>query len=165
MIFVTVGTHEQPFDRLIKCIDKLKETNVITEEVIIQMGYSTYEPQYCMWSKLYPYQKMIELTHDARIVITHGGPSSFVMPLQFSKIPIVVPRMRKYGEHVNDHQVDFSKAVSERKGNIIYVEDVGQLGDIIQRYDKITQSMSHKLVSNNKQFNEDLAKIVKEMFD
>ena len=44
MIFVTVGTHEQPFNRLVKAIDKLKKDGVITEDVIMQTGYSTYEP-------------------------------------------------------------------------------------------------------------------------
>ena len=51
MIFVTVGTHEQPFNRLVEYIDKLKEKGKIEEEVIIQTGYSTYQPQYCEWKK------------------------------------------------------------------------------------------------------------------
>lgn len=61
MIFVTVGTHEQPFNRLIQKVDELKKDGVITEDVIIQTGFSTYEPKYCQWSKLIPYQKMINL--------------------------------------------------------------------------------------------------------
>lgn len=73
MIFVTVGTHEQPFNRLIQKVDELKKDGVITEDVIIQTGFSTYEPKYCQWSKLIPYQKMIKNVADARIVITHGG--------------------------------------------------------------------------------------------
>ncbi|MSC67916.1 hypothetical protein GKE00_03200 [Faecalibacterium prausnitzii] len=73
MIFVTVGTHEQPFNRLVEYIDKLKEKGKIEEEVIIQTGYSTYQPQYCEWKKLYPYQEMVKLVEEARIVITHGG--------------------------------------------------------------------------------------------
>ena len=55
MIFVTVGTHEQPFNRLIKKIDELKKDGIINEDVIIQTGFSTYEPKYCQWSKLIPY--------------------------------------------------------------------------------------------------------------
>lgn len=92
MIFVTVGTHEQPFNRLIQKVDELKKEGVITENVIIQTGFSTYEPKYCQWSKLIPYQQMIKNVADARIVITHGGPASFIMPLQIGKTPIVVPR-------------------------------------------------------------------------
>ena len=60
MIFVTVGTHEQPFNRLIKKVDELKRDGVIQEDVIIQTGFSTYEPKYCEWSKLIPYQQMIK---------------------------------------------------------------------------------------------------------
>lgn len=67
MIFVTVGTHEQPFNRLIQKVDELKKDGVITEDVIIQTGFSTYEPKYCQWSKLIPYQQMIKNVADARI--------------------------------------------------------------------------------------------------
>lgn len=73
MIFVTVGTHEQPFNRLIQKVDKLKRDGVIKDDVIIQTGFSTYEPKYCQWSKLIPYQQMVKNVADARIVITHGG--------------------------------------------------------------------------------------------
>ena len=60
MIFVTVGTHEQPFNRLIQKVDELKRDGVITEEVIMQTGFSTYEPKNCQWSKLIPYQQMVK---------------------------------------------------------------------------------------------------------
>ncbi len=73
MIFVSVGTHEQPFNRLVKAVDDLKKDGVITDEVIIQTGFSTYKPKYCQCSKLIPYQQMIKNVADAKIVITHGG--------------------------------------------------------------------------------------------
>lgn len=73
MIFVTVGTHEQPFNRLVQKVDELKRDGIIQEDVIIQTGFSTYEPQYCEWSKLIPYQQMKKNVENARIVITHGG--------------------------------------------------------------------------------------------
>ena len=69
MIFVTVGTHEQPFNRLIQKIDELKKDGTIQDDVIIQTGFSTYEPKYCQWSKLIPYQQMVKNVADARIVI------------------------------------------------------------------------------------------------
>ena len=149
MIFVTVGTHEQPFNRLVECVDKLKKNGDIQEEVIIQTGYSTYEPQNCKWQKLFPYQEMVRLVEEARIVITHGGPSSFIMPLQVGKTPIVVPRRHEFNEHVNDHQVSFSKAVAERMGMIIVVEDMNQLGKTIADYDEIIGGMESGLKSNN----------------
>lgn len=164
MIFVTVGTHEQPFNRLVECIDNLKKDGVIEEEVIIQTGYSTYEPKCCTWKKLFPFQEMTRLVNEARIVITHGGPSSFIMPLQVGKTPIVVPRKYEFNEHVNDHQVAFSKAVAERMGTIYVVEDMDKLGETIENYDEIIGGMGTGLKSNNAKFNVELEKIVDGIF-
>lgn len=160
MIFVTVGTHEQPFDRLVKAVDELKRDGVITEEVIIQTGFSTYEPTYCQWSKLIPYQQMIKNVEDARIVITHGGPASFIMPLQIGKTPIVVPRQHQFDEHVNDHQVEFARNVAERMGTIIPVEDISKLGEVIRNYNVIVAKMGHGMSSNNEKFCDELETIV-----
>lgn len=164
MIFVTVGTHEQPFNRLVQEIDNLKRDGVITEDVIMQTGYSTYEPKYCQWDKLIPYKQMIKNVEDARIVITHGGPASFIMPLQIGKTPIVVPRQKKFDEHVNDHQVEFARNVAERMGTIIPVEDTNKLGEVIKNYDTIIANMNNKIMSNNKVFCDDLENIVKDLF-
>lgn len=163
MIFVTVGTHEQPFNRLIKTVDELKRDNKIKEDVIMQTGFSTYIPQYCEWSKLIPFQQMIKNVEDARIVITHGGPASFIMPLQMGKIPIVVPRQHKYDEHVNDHQLEFTRSVAERMGTIVLVEDIKELGNVINKYDAIVSEMGHEMNSNNRQFCDSLEGIVKDL--
>lgn len=165
MIFVTVGTHEQPFNRLIKKIDELKKDGIIKEEVIMQIGYSTYEPKYCKWFKLLPYSEMVKNVKDARIVITHGGPASFIMPLQIGKVPIVVPRQKEFDEHVNNHQMDFSKAVEERMGIIITVTDIDKLEEIIINYNNIVKKMNQGINSNNKKFNDSLEKMVEEMFE
>ena len=162
MIFVTVGTHEQQFNRLIEYMDIWASEH--DEKVVIQTGYSSYEPQYCEWNKFFPYQKMVEMVKRARIVITHGGPSSFIMPLQIGKTPIVVPRQHKFNEHINDHQVEFARNVSERMGTIIDVEDIFKLGTIIKNYDQIVTKMDHGMSSNNSKFNEDLEDLVKKMF-
>ena len=129
MIFVTVGTHEQPFNRLVEYMDRW--ATVHDEEVVIQTGFSTYEPTNCRWQKLFPYQEMVKNVDGARIVITHGGPSSFIMPLQIGKVPIVAPRKFEFNEHVNDHQVDFCKQVAQRQGNIIVVEDNKEIGSLL----------------------------------
>lgn len=164
MIFVTVGTHEQPFDRLVEYIDNLKKDGTIKEDVIIQIGYCTYQPKYCTWKKLYPFQEMTRLINEARIVITHGGPSSFIMPLQIGKTPIVVPRKYEFNEHINNHQVTFAKAVAERMGTIYVVEDINKLGETILNYDEIVTGMDSGLKSNNAKFNAELSKIVDGMF-
>ena len=164
MIFVTVGTHEQPFNRLVQKIDELKRDGIIREDVIIQTGFSTYEPKYCQWSKLIPYQQMAKNVEDARIVITHGGPASFIMPLQIGKVPIVVPRQKQFDEHVNDHQVEFARNVAQRMGTIIPVEDIEKLGEVIAKYDEIVAGMEHGMSSNNEKFNEELEQIVNKLF-
>ncbi len=163
MIFVTVGTHEQPFDRLLKCIDKMVEDGKIKEEVICQKGYTDYEPENYKAEKLIPYEQMKENIEKARIIITHGGPSSFVAPLAIGKIPIVVPRKKEYGEHVNNHQVDFSKEVAKRMKNIIVAESDEEIEDAIMNYDKKIKKMNSSNNSNNKKFNEKLIKEIKKI--
>ena len=163
MIFVTVGTHEQQFNRLIEEIDLLKQDNIIRDDVFIQTGYSTYQPRFCNWSKLLPYKDMVSMVKDADIVITHGGPSSFIMPLQIGKVPIVIPRRKEFDEHINDHQYEFVKSVSEKNGNIISVYDIKDLKNYILNYNHIVENMSQELKSNNSVFNQKLEKLVMEL--
>ena len=163
MIFVTVGTHEQQFNRLVKAVDDLKMDGVITEDVIMQTGFSTYEPKYCKWYKLIPYQQMEQYVRDAHIVITHGGPASFIMPLQIGKIPIVVPRQKKFDEHVNDHQLEFVKNISKRITGIIMIENINTLGYIIKNYNLIIAEKGKEISNNNAKFCQDLGKVVNEI--
>ncbi len=72
MIFVTVGTHEQQFDRLVREVDRLREDRLIEDEVVIQTGFSIYEPAFCEWNRLYPYRQMVIL-QTARIYIDTSG--------------------------------------------------------------------------------------------
>lgn len=160
MIFVTVGTHEQPFNRLIKKVDELVASGDIKEKVVVQTGFSTYKPKHCEAHKMMSFDEMQQALKDARIVITHGGPSSFIEALQFGKVPIVVPRQEKYHEHVNDHQVEFTKLIAKRMNNIIPVYDVNNLLNTINDYNEITKIKNSGESSNNKQFNEKLEKIV-----
>ena len=165
MIFVTVGTHEQSFNRLIQKVDELKRDGVIKDDVLMQIGFSTYEPKYCRWQKLFPFNEMKENIRDARIVITHGGPSSFIMPLQEGKTPIVVPRMARYHEHVNDHQLDFALAVNERYKNLIVVENVDDLDEIISNYDNLVKNMSASALNNNARFNKKFERIIDKLLN
>lgn len=162
MIFVTVGTHEQQFNRLVEYMDKWAETH--DEEVIIQTGFSTYEPKKAKWQKLFTFKEMDKNVKIARIVITHGGPSSFIAPLQIGKIPIVVPRRKEFDEHVNNHQINFCREVATRQKNIIEVEDVEKLGEVIEKYDETVAGMANGIQSNNAKFNEELSRIIYNIF-
>jgi UDP-N-acetylglucosamine transferase subunit ALG13 len=135
MIFVTVGTHEQPFDRLVKEIDRLKEKNIITERVFIQIGYSTYKPRCCRFAEFIKFNEMMKMIRRSEIVITHGGPGSIIPIISNGKIPIVVPRKKKYGEHVDDHQIYFCKKLEKEK-EIIAVYETENLEYILKHYDK-----------------------------
>lgn len=160
MIFVTVGTHEQQFNRLIKKIDELKRDGIIEEDVIMQTGFSTYESQYCKVKKLLTYDEMNEMYEKADIIITHGGPASFMKALELKKIPIVVPRQVQFDEHVNDHQVEFVKLVEERFNNIIGVYDIKDLEDTIIEFNNIVAKKNTSSLSHNKEFNEKLNTLI-----
>ena len=160
MIFVTVGTHEQPFNRLVKKVDDLVAHGNIKEKVIIQTGFSTYNENHCEAHKMMSFDEMQQALKDARIVITHGGPSSFIEALQFGKVPIVVPRRQEYNEHVNDHQVDFTKLIEKRMNNIIPVYDIDQLSETIKNYEDIVKNKNTGESSNNREFNIRFEKII-----
>lgn len=132
MIFVTVGTHEQPFNRLVRRFDELVTGGILTEPVFIQTGYCTYEPKYCEWERFIPASEMKERMTAADVVVTHGGPSSFIEAMVAGKVPVVVPRLARYGEHVNDHQEAFARLVANRKGGIVPVYDVADLPGAIE---------------------------------
>lgn len=163
MIFVTVGTHEQPFDRLLKCIDKMVEDKLINEKVIIQKGYTDYESNYCKSYKLLDYEEMQQYIKEARIIVTHGGPASFLSVIAVGKIPIVVPRQYKYNEHVNDHQLEFARKIEEKMNNIIVAETEEKIVDVILNYDKIIKQMNLNNSSNNKRFNKGLIEEIKQI--
>ena len=164
MIFVTVGNHEQSFERLVKKVDDLKRDKIINEDVIIQKGYTDYEPQYCESYKLVNYNDMQKYLKTARIIITHGGPASFITPLTIGKIPIVVPRQKKFNEHVNNHQIDFVEQVVTRDNTIIPCYDIDDLEGLIKDYDSIVENMKQNYNSNNKLFCEKLDEEISGIF-
>lgn len=164
MIFVTVGTHEQAFNRLIKKVDELVAEGTINEPVVMQTGFSTYVPKHCEWHKMLSYDEMKQYIDEARIVITHGGPASFIEVLQAGKIPVVVPRLAEFGEHVNDHQEEFAQVVNKRYGNIIVIENVSKLARTLIDYETITRDMDSSTLNHNEMFNDKLNKIVDSLF-
>ncbi|MHA5206581.1 glycosyltransferase [Oenococcus oeni] len=160
MIFVTVGTHEQPFDRLLKEIDKLIEEKVITEKVIIQTGFSKYVPKNANWRNFMSYDQMNQMIIGSHIVISHGGPASFLNVMSQGKTPIVVPRLSEFHEHVNDHQLIFVQQLIDRGYDIKLVNPIDNLGDTIKQYDKHAESYK----SHNSQFMDSFENVVHDLF-
>jgi UDP-N-acetylglucosamine transferase subunit ALG13 len=132
VIFVTVGTHEQPFDRLIKKVDELVENKKIRGKVIAQIGYCRYVPKNFDYFRFADFKKMEKILNSSRIVITHGGIGSIFSALRKGKKVIVVPRMRKFGEHSDDHQIQVAKEL-EKQGMIIGVYDIEDLEEAIKK--------------------------------
>ncbi|MBM6859277.1 glycosyl transferase family 28 [Clostridium saudiense] len=136
MIFITVGTHEQGLDRLLVEIDNLIERGIICEEVFAQIGYSEYQPKHYDYKRMIGYDEVDSCIKNARIVITHGGPGSIFQPLQYNKIPIVVPRDPEFSEHVDNHQILFARRL-EKQNKIIAVYDIKRLEETIKDYDEL----------------------------
>jgi len=148
MIFVTVGTHEQPFDRLVKAMDDLKRENIISPDVFIQTGYSTYKPRFCDYAGFIGFSEMLERMAAAEIIITHGGTGSIMLGLYHKKIPLVMPRQKRYSEHIDDHQVHFCRMM-EGKGKIIAAYEVEDLGAVINNYYRRLQELHRRTSSND----------------
>lgn len=161
MIFVTVGTHEQQFDRLVRAVDELRADETIRESVFVQTGYCTFEPNHCEHSKFVPFKRMKEMMAQADVVITHGGPSSFIEAMAAGKVPVVVPRRSDLAEHVNDHQADFVHIVAERQGGIVPVYDMTDLPQAIELARELSRGVEFR--SHNVEFCEELRRLIEEL--
>ena len=163
MIFVTVGTHEQPFNRLVEAVDQWAASS--DEDVLIQTGYSTITPKHCRFKDFLPREEMVENIKNARIVITHGGPCCYTEVQTFGKIPIVVPRNHKFGEQFDDHQVEICREYKSRYNHIILIEDIATLSDSIDGYDAIVKDMGQTSgLSHNMEFCKELSRTVDRLF-
>ena len=159
MIFVTVGTHEQQFNRLIRQIDELKEEGVITSDVFIQVGFSDYQPRFCRWERFLSYDEMNNLMEKADIIITHGGPATFMNVIANGKKPVVVPRRKKFGEHVNDHQLDFCKRIVQEGYDLVIIEDIKEIREYL------IPSSSSTIKSNNERFVKQFSSLIAELVE
>jgi UDP-N-acetylglucosamine transferase subunit ALG13 len=125
VIFATVGTHEQPFDRLLLEIDRLAAQGALPDEIFCQIGYSTRSLRVPS-SPMLSYAETQRRTAEASLVITHGGPGS-ILPVLAARRPLVlVPRQQRFGEHVDDHQVAFCRRLGQERG-VPVVEDITRL--------------------------------------
>ncbi|BDR54289.1 multidrug MFS transporter [Bombiscardovia apis] len=163
MILVTVGTHEQPFDRLLREVDELVRSGRISEPVVVQYGYSTYLPSQCDTFQFLSIDQLNYYLGQARMVITHAGPSSFMEVLKLGKTPIVVPRQLEFGEHLNNHQVDFARAVEKRIGGILPVYDIAKLSETVAHFEKLSAGVSAHFSSNTANFVRGLERLAGEL--
>lgn len=137
MIFITLGSQRFQFNRLLKAVDDLIEQGVITDEVYAQTGFSDYVPRHYAYGAFLDHERFQQLQGDADVVITHGGTGAIVGALKQGKKVIAVPRLARYGEHVDNHQIQLLR-VFEGMGYIVACYDIDQLGDACRLIDKIT---------------------------
>jgi UDP-N-acetylglucosamine transferase subunit ALG13 len=126
LIFVTLGTHHDPFPRL---IDGLRE--IADAELVVQHGHSPAPASAAKVMPFLPYPDLVGQIRTAYAVITHAGVGSILTCLRLGKTPLVVPRQRQFGEHVDDHQVELTRALAEA-GKVIPVWDVADLPELIE---------------------------------
>lgn len=145
MILVMLGTQNNSFHRLLEEIDKLINNGVIQEKVIVQAGYTKYKSKNMEIFSLISQDELEKYQIQANLIITHGGVGSIIGSLKLGKKVIAVPRLHKYGEHVNDHQKQIIENFSEN-GYIIGIEDVSELEKAIE---KVKTFEPKKYIANN----------------
>ena len=126
MILILLGTQNNSFHRLLEEVQKNIDNNNIKEEVIVQNGYTKFQSKDMKMYNQLPTEKINDLIDKADFIITHGGVGSIITSITKHKKVIAVPRLKKYKEHVNDHQLDIIDSFTE-KGYILGIHNVEEL--------------------------------------
>lgn len=129
LIFVTVGSHYQGFDRLIKKMDEVAGS--IDEKVIMQIGHTHYKPTNSQYFEFLEYSKIKQLNNDARIVVSHAGVGSILTALKQKTHLIIIPRLKKYDEVLDDHQLEIARELSQNP-NVTVLYDVEDLDKFLE---------------------------------
>jgi exopolysaccharide biosynthesis glucuronosyltransferase PssE len=129
VILVTVGTNEATFDRLLRTVEGL----AAQEEVVVQHGPSAVRPRGATCREFMPFDELVATMRRARVVVTHAGVGSVMTALLAGKRPIVVPRLRRHGEAVDDHQLAWARRLEEG-GLAVLVEEPALLGPAVEHH-------------------------------
>ena len=148
MIFVSLGTNDKSFSRLLDAIDREISNGNIKDKVIVQSGYTKYESKNMDIIDLMPMNDFKKNVQSCDILITHGGIGTILDGLKLGKKIIAFPRLSKYQEHVNDHQVE----IIEEFYSCGYIL-TGELSDLVSLIDKSRNFIPKSYKSNNYKFN------------
>lgn len=132
MILVLLGTQNNSFHRLLEEIQKNIDNGNIKEDVIVQKGHTKFESKDMTLYNQLPSQEIEKLVEEANLVITHGGVGSIISSIERGRKVIAVPRLKKYKEHVNDHQLDIVKSFDDM-GYIIGITGVEELEGVLKK--------------------------------
>jgi len=107
VVFVTVGTATQRFPRLLRAVDEQAGAGLFAgEPVLMQTGFTRdFVPQHAEWKPFWSRPEFDRVIREANLIVTHGG-ATILELVRLGKVPVVMPRRKKYREHVNDHQVE-----------------------------------------------------------
>jgi UDP-N-acetylglucosamine transferase subunit ALG13 len=122
MILVTIGTNEQPFDRLVRAAAALGGD----EPLLVQHGSSREPHGRGEWVDFLTFDELAERAREARVVVCHAGVGSIMLARRCGQRPVVVPRRHHLGEAVDDHQLFLARRLAE-SGLVTLVEDVADL--------------------------------------
>lgn len=145
MILVLLGTQDMPFKRLLDVVQKQVDENVITTKVVVQAGTTHYESLNMDIYDFVSRSEFEKLIDESAVVITHGGVGSIIPALKKGKLVIVAARLKEYGEHANDHQVQIRDVLDEQ-GYITALRDFNDLGDILKNIGNVPK---REFISNN----------------
>ena len=157
MILVTLGTQDKEFKRLLDAIQREIDKGTIKDKVIVQAGCTKYKSKDMEILDLIPYDKFDEYIKKCDLLITHGGVGSIITGLTNNKKVIAAPRLAKYKEHTNDHQIQIIENFKE-SGFILALDDFDKLSEILE---KAKTFKPKKYKSNTK----NMIKLVKEYID
>lgn len=133
MIFVTVGSRNYPFDRLFKKLDELYDDGILKEKMFAQIGTSTYKPRNYEYKDFISQEEFLDKIKEADIVVTHGASGSIMKALNADKKVIAVTRLEKYGEHINDHQIQNNEAFASNHYVLMADLELKDLGECFKK--------------------------------
>ena len=130
LVVVTVGTDHHPFDRLVRWVDTWASYATPRVKCFVQTGTSTVTPRVAAWAPYVSRDELRSLMSNAAAVVCHGGPATIMDCRRAGVKPVVVPRRRALGEHVDDHQLLFARRAA-RANDVDLVESEEQLRAIL----------------------------------
>lgn len=131
-IFVAVGTSLDPFDRLLRLLDELRESGEVGLPIFAQSGSSRYRPRSYPCEAYLRADEMEAQLREARVIVCHGGAGILGTCLQLRRRPVVFPRRVGHGEIVNDHQLELCQEMLAQD-RIYLAEDRAGLLQAIKR--------------------------------
>lgn len=144
MIFVTLGSQKFQFNRLLIELDKLVEEKKISNDIFAQIGYSDYKPKNYEFKEFLDREQFSEFMDKCDTVITHGGTGAIVGAVKREKKVIAVPRLAKFGEHVDDHQLQ----IIDQFTNMNFIVGVKETNEIYEALEQLKTIEFKKYISN-----------------